>query len=323
MRMARMAKVIGITSTICLLLVSMTVAGCGWFGGGEEEPQDAEQSTETSETSPTLSPAAESPTTISSPSLDTPTPTPEHTPLPLRDDFEGETLVVGTNVSPSYPPLEFVDESSGTVQGFDIDLARAIGERLNAAIRIETTYSFETLPAAIADGHVDLIISGIPIQREQTQGVVYSMPYLAIGQGVAVRRDLQIPITRVEDLSQLGLIGVQQNTIGEDALRNAGITSAQMYYVPGIDEAFVALARGTIDAVVADGAAVAWYTRQWEETIKLVGGPFAVNQFGIVMRPDDQRLRTAINGTLQDLKDDGTLQQLLNTWGLEHVAYIP
>jgi ABC-type amino acid transport substrate-binding protein len=231
--------------------------------------------------------------------------------------------VVGTNVSPSYPPLEFVDESSGTVQGFDIDLARAIGERLNAAIRIETTYSFETLPAAIADRHVDLIISGIPIQREQTQGVVYSVPYLAIGQGVAVRRDLQIPITRVEDLSQLGLIGVQQNTVGEDALRNAGIASAQMYYVAGIDEAFVELARGTIDAVVADGAAVAWYTRQWAETIKLVGGPFAVNEYGIVMRPDDQRLRTAINGTLQDLKDDGTLQQLLNTWGLEHVAYIP
>lgn len=279
---------------------------------------------------PTVSPAPETPVTPAPESTVLPTPLPtaltaspseSDTPSvsPLAD-LAGQTLIVGSDTA--YPPMEYVERETKRIVGFDIDLMYAIGAQLNATIEFRSFRDFDHILAALNRGDFDLVVSGVAVTTERTQVVDFSRPYLEVGQVVVVSAE-QTGIAGVEDLPNARLVGVQQDTVGEAVARQAGVDAPRIQPYETIDLAFNGLISGGVDAVVADGPVAAWYVSQHPDLIKVVGEPFRTVQYAIALQQGDTALQEALNGALQELEADGTLQRLLATWHLTEVATIP
>lgn len=238
----------------------------------------------------------------------------------LAADLEGRVLTVGSDTT--YPPMEFIDDQTREIVGFDVDMMNEIGRRINAEVEFETFPNFDAIFAALANGDFDLVVSSVSVTEERRQIIDFSDPYLSIGQVIAVQQENDT-ITTVEDLVNAELVGVQGGTTGEQAALEAGVDEAKIRRYDTIDLAFQDLANGAVDAVVADGPPSARYTAQLSDTVKVVGEPFTTEDYAIALQQDQPELKEAVNAALAQMKEDGTLEQLMEKWNLQDVATLP
>lgn len=152
-------------------------------------------------------------------------------------------MVVGSDIA--FEPFEFVKD--GQNKGFDIDLMRAIAERLGVEVEFVNT-DFGTLFPQLASGQFDAIISAITITNERDQSIDFSNPYFLTIQGLAVLEGAEI--NGVDDLDG-ARVAVQTATTGEDyALEH--FMSSDVRSFPSSDAAFAALVADQVDAVFID-----------------------------------------------------------------------
>ena len=85
---------------------------------------------------------------------------------------EQSSIKLGT--SPDFPPFEY--KKDGKITGFDIDLAKAIAEKLDKKLEIHE-FDFNSLIPAMQAGKVDFVISGLTITPERANNVDFSNIY--------------------------------------------------------------------------------------------------------------------------------------------------
>ena len=89
-------------------------------------------------------------------------------------------LLVGANIT--FPPYEFYWTNPETgveeMAGFDIMLARGIGEALGVEVEI-ADQAFSGLITALSVGELDCVISGLAIKPERLEVVDFSVPYFS------------------------------------------------------------------------------------------------------------------------------------------------
>lgn len=88
-------------------------------------------------------------------------------------------------VDDSYPPMEFKNEKNETV-GFDIDVAKAIGEKLGLEVEFVST-AWDGIFASLNTDKFDCIISSVSINEDRQQNFAMTKPYIANAQVVVVK----------------------------------------------------------------------------------------------------------------------------------------
>ena len=83
------------------------------------------------------------------------------------------TLTVAT--SATFPPFEFQDSKTGTVQGFEIDLVKAVGAKMGRDVKIENI-GFDAIIPGILSGTIDMGAAGFSITPERGKRVLFSLP---------------------------------------------------------------------------------------------------------------------------------------------------
>lgn len=214
---------------------------------------------------------------------------------------------------PSWPPFEFIDEASGQIQGFDIDLAQRLAERLVAGGRAEmVTVGFDSLYDALLASRCDVVLSALPYEPMRTQDVVYSVAYFNAGLVVLAREETQ-DIERLEDLEGRG-VAVEWGFVPEgdahqkEFLRNLG---ARRYDTAA--GAIRALHAGEVEAAIVDRITALAYMRECEG-IRFVDEPIYDVNYVIPVRPDAFRLLEEVNRILLEMREDGTLEELQDAW---------
>ena len=101
-------------------------------------------------------------------------------------DLGGKVLRIGSDTT--YPPMEMVDEKTGEIIGFDVDLVDAICERINCVPQFVTT-AWDGIFAALQQGEFDMVVSGVSITPERDKQMDFSDPYLVVSQAIMVRID--------------------------------------------------------------------------------------------------------------------------------------
>jgi len=217
-----------------------------------------------------------------------------------------EKLTIG--MSADYKPFEYTDED-GQIIGFDVDIAKAIGEKLGVEVEFVDT-AFDGLIPGLKSGKYDLIMSAMTITEKRAKAVDFTDPYFNAGQVVAVTADND-NIQSVEDLEGKK-VGTQLGTTGDLKVSEMeNIEQIKRY--EKIPQAFIDLNNGRIDAVVNDLPVTAAYILTNPE-VKIVGKPFTTENYGIAARPGDEQLLTEINTALQEVKEDGTYDEVYNSW---------
>lgn len=221
---------------------------------------------------------------------------------------ESDTVIVATDNG--FVPFEFIDEKSGELVGFDIDLIKAIADQAGLDLRIQTM-EFDGLVAGIQSGRYDIGIAGITITEERREHIDFSEPYYDAGLILAVRADDD----RITSAADLGgrRVGTRSGTTSESYLKEhhneAGIVS-----FPGIIEAYMDLAAGRVDAVLYDVPNVRYYVSSDEVTdLKTVGEVLQGEQYGIAF-PKGSELRDRVNEALRTLKANGIYDRIYARW---------
>ncbi len=214
-------------------------------------------------------------------------------------------LTVGTNAE--FPPFEYVDDN-GEPDGFDIALIKAIGEKLGVTVEVENM-EFEALVSAIGS-KIDLAIAGMTVTDERQASVDFSNPYYDALQYVIVPEGSEI--ASFDDLAGKN-IGVQLGTTGDfiasDDVEGANVSQ----YNKGVD-AVNDLLNGRVDCVIIDKNPAQVFETQFSGQIKALDGAqfgFEVENYAIALPKGDAALAEQVNKALEEIKADGTFDQLV------------
>jgi polar amino acid transport system substrate-binding protein len=182
---------------------------------------------------------------------------------PAEEGEEVATVTPGkltVAFSPDYAPMEFVDltkEGQDMYVGFDVTLAKFIAEQLHLQL-VLVPMSFDACQTAVAEGTVDLSISGFSWSAQREQDFNLSDIYHA-----GNNEDAQVIITLAAHTEKYttteGLadakIGVQRTSLQHD-LTLAQLPESQLVVFTHLDDAVAQLLDGHIDCItVADGNA--------------------------------------------------------------------
>jgi len=214
--------------------------------------------------------------------------------------IEDGTLIVGLDIP--YPPFEQGDPPDYT--GFDIDLINAVADDLGLEVQIEDA-PFDLILTG-GGGQFDLSISATTITPAREKKVDFSDPYFVSSQGLLVAEGSDI--ASIDDVTSDTIVGAEDGTTGETYATDNS-EAGEVRGFPSVDDAFNALSVGQVDAVVADGPTVedAAATKEGLEVVEIFPTD---EQYGIVFPDGSDALLEAVNGSLQTIKDDGTLDEI-------------
>lgn len=215
-----------------------------------------------------------------------------------------QKIIVGTDAT--YPPLEYVNDK-GDIVGFDIDVVKALAKEMNADIEIKNI-SFDKLFESLADKEIDVVASSVTITDDRQKEMLFSSPYLNVGQVVVTRKDSDI--LGADDLRGLK-VGVQANTTSEEeGLKYSDSLTTYINY----DLALSDLLNNKIDAIIIDYPAGVSMTQSHNNEIKIVGNPFTSEFYGFAVSNNNQKMLDKINSALSTIKKNGLLDKLENDW---------
>ncbi|MBQ9987047.1 MAG: transporter substrate-binding domain-containing protein, partial [Erysipelotrichales bacterium] len=101
---------------------------------------------------------------------------------------DNDALVIG--VDDTFAPMGFRDENNELV-GFDIDLARALAEKMKVEIEFQPI-DWSMKETELNGGNIDLIWNGYTITDKRKEQVAFSDTYLENSQIIVVLKDSDI-----------------------------------------------------------------------------------------------------------------------------------
>ena len=209
-----------------------------------------------------------------------------------------------------YPPMEYVDPTTNTNQGFDIDLMNAIGQ-VEGFQPVFKNMGFDGIIAAVQTNNVDCAISAITITPDRQQSVDFSIPYYHSGLIIAVRAD-NTTIHSYNDLKGQEL-AAQIGTTGYD--KSVAITPTdKVKTFDHIPEALLEIKNGGAVAMINDSEVSAYYVKQDPSDYKLVGQPLTSEFYGIAVPKNRPDMLQKMNDGLNKLKASGEYVTLYQKW---------
>ncbi|HET8727382.1 MAG TPA: ABC transporter substrate-binding protein [Alphaproteobacteria bacterium] len=218
-----------------------------------------------------------------------------------------ETLVVGAY--PTNPPWEFKNED-GAFEGFEIDVAREVAERLGMDVEFQDL-GFQALFAATSSGRIDAAVSSISITNERLQNQSFTQPYYD-SDGTIVGRAAS-EVSSLEDLEGK-VIGVVAATTGEAwAKENAerlGIAEVKSYAAQ--QDLLLDVQNGRIEGGAGEIAGFQYAMTKIPGLKILVRIPTG-ERFAMMMKKDHPMLEP-VNDAITAMKEDGTMAAIHEKW---------
>ncbi|MGM0535311.1 MAG: transporter substrate-binding domain-containing protein [Pseudomonadota bacterium] len=212
---------------------------------------------------------------------------------------------------PSFVPFEMMDQETGEMVGFDMDILSELSERAGFEYELETM-DFNGIIPAVQTGNVDIAIAGITITEEREEIVDFSDPYYDSGLQILVGAN-DDSIEGLEDLAGKK-IGTKVGSTSYDFLEENLGDDADITPYPGSSDMYMALLGGSVDAVFYDAPNVGYFSQtKGEGRVKVVGDLYEGQQYGIAFAEGSEWV-DPVNEALAEMKEDGTYDELHAKW---------
>ncbi|TGN40370.1 transporter substrate-binding domain-containing protein [Marinobacter confluentis] len=220
-----------------------------------------------------------------------------------------ETLRVVTD--PSFVPFEMMDQETGEMIGFDMEIIREVADRAGFEIDLNTM-DFNGIIPALQTGNVDIAIAGITITAEREEIVDFSDPYYDSGLRILVRKGNE-DVTEFSDLEGKK-IGTKIGSTSYDYLTENIEADDGVTPYPGSSDMYMALMSRAIDAVFYDAPNVGYFARtKGEGKVQTVGPLYEGQQYGIALKSGSEWVDD-VNDALAAMKEDGTYKTIYEKW---------
>jgi len=220
-----------------------------------------------------------------------------------------EQLVMATNAE--FPPYEYHDGDK--IVGIDAEVAQAIADKLGMELVIEDV-AFDSIIPGVQAGKYDMGMAGMTVTDERLEYVNFSTSYAKGVQSVILPENSTI--ASIDDIVGKK-VGVQTSTTGDiyasAPVEEGGFGEENVTRYDNGAVAVQALLEGKVDCVIIDNEPAKSYVAA-NEGLKILDTAYTEEEYAICFNKDDAELQAKVNGALEELIADGTLQSIVDKY---------
>ncbi len=227
----------------------------------------------------------------------------------LTSQAEG---ILKVGIATDCEPLAFKED--GELKGIKVDNARAVGRYLNRQVRFIEMPLAEFIPA-LQIGKIDVVMSGFSITEERAKSVLFTEPFLRIGQMAIIRTADAVDLSHPSALFRDGLrIAVQPDTTGQ-AFATQHFPKALIQTFEDDHAAFRALRNNVTDVYIHDSP-TSWLMMRSKDNHDLfsLARPMTEEGLAWAVAPTSAWLLRELNQILSQMRITGELQEIQQRW---------
>lgn len=299
-----------LSMVLAAVLTAAMLTGCG-SEGTEETTAPAEE---------TEAPAEEAEAAEGEAEAETPETDGEESAL-LKEIKERGYITIATS---NDAPFCYYDVDTNELKGLDVEILQEICNRLGIPeIQAQVT-DFSNMLIELNNKNVDMVADAMYIKDERLEVALFTDVWYTEGEAITIRTDSEF--TTKESLKD-AVVGAQPGTAfyetGEQWVKEGKIKELVGYENQAT--LMTAVNAGKVDAVITDGI-VSGYTISQDSSLELkLMSPYdaeAVGRIGAAVRFEDADFLAEVNGALNEMKEDGTLMKILESYGLTEDYFI-
>ena len=215
--------------------------------------------------------------------------------------------VIRIGVNPNFPPMSSYG-ANGQLQGFDVNVARALARKLGVSLELVPTEAAARVPFLVS-GRIDLSLGALTITPERRALIDFSVPLHTEAMGVITTNRLKI--TRWQDLNRDDLTLVNMRGNYSNSVLAEKLPLPQRLLVDGNADTIRAIAQGRADALVENVDFFIGFTRTHPDvTWRVLPEPLFAAACGIGVARGNDSLRSAVDAALIGLHRDGSINRL-------------
>lgn len=241
----------------------------------------------------------------------------ENASAETTDESSRTTFTVGFDAE--YPPYGYMDDD-GEYTGFDLELAQEVAKRLGLEYKAQPI-AWDSKDMELESGNIDCIWNGFTMTGREDD-YTWTEPYMANQQVFVVANDSDIN-------SQADLAGkiveVQADSSAEAALKEAPELTAtfkELLTTSDYNTAFMDLEQGAVDAIAMDVIVAGYQIQQRNADFKILDDSLSEEEYGVGFKKGNTELRDKVQSTLEEMAEDGTLQEVSEKWFSKDVTTI-
>ncbi len=202
----------------------------------------------------------------------------------------------------AWAPFNFIDDS-GTAQGFDVDIAWALCEKMKADCEV-VTQDWDGLIPGLKVRKFDAIIASMSITEERLRVVDFTNKYYSGGLRFLGEKGTSFDLDNLDGK----VIGAQRATLGAQYLEDNFTGKADLKFYDNQDNVYLDLLAGRLDIILSDELPTYNWLKSSEsgEKFEFKGDAFQKNdEIGIAVRKGD-KLKAKFDKALEEILADGT-----------------
>lgn len=212
----------------------------------------------------------------------------------------------------TFAPFEFMNSKTGQLEGFEIDLVKALCAKMGKEPEI-TMYKFDGILPAVLSNTVDFAAAGFAITEERKKKVLFTDPFYMSGITVILPANSDLKVEKFEDLKGKS-ISVQMGSISHDKAKT--IPDAKITTFDQSPDAILNMIQGGSDAAINSLASTDYMIATRPALAKQVKR-LDVEQgsyMAMVVPKNRPETRDALNKALAEIMADGTYDKIHEKW---------
>ena len=249
-------------------------------------------------------------------------PTLTPTPVSSADQYpesvdEISFITVATDAPSRFKRFEDINPF-GDVIGFDPDVMRYIAEQTGIDYEFVVT-SYDGLLESVSQDEFDAAMSALIIPEHPEEGLIYTTPYLEIGQVLVVRAN-ETALLSYADIEAGVPIGVQRFTSGEQIARSTiGLAEPDLQLYDSSAAALQALIDGQVEGAIIENLDAEHFTAAYPQQLKIAGGGgrdawITTKSYGIAIAENNEALLELLNSAIAQAQSEGIISEVTNDW---------
>lgn len=224
----------------------------------------------------------------------------------LDDIKKSEVIRIG--VKYDFKPFGFIN-NEGKLDGFDIDLARFIADKLNVSAKFYQVSSKSRIPM-LKNDTVDIVIASMTHTVKRDKVVDFSISYFFDHQAILVRGSTKEKEFKNFENKKVGVI---KGSTSADRFSKL-YPKSKLIYFSEYPQALRALKNGHVLAVSSD---YSWcYTQQMDSfgTLRVLKNNLSSECYAVALKENESKLRDAVNFALIELVQEGVYSEIYEKW---------
>ena len=226
----------------------------------------------------------------------------------LEEIMASKKIVIGVN--PTLPPLGIFNDKN-EIDGFDVDVAKKLGETLGLKVEIVQVGSPDRIPF-VSSGKIDAVLGAMTITPERQKVIDFTVPVHTEVLGVLTTKSKTYKDWTELNDPAIKLVEVRGSTPVK--LVQEKLPKAQLLLLDNYPDAVRAIAQGRADAMIDVMDSMTEHTRKHKVDWRIVDAPIEVYFCAIGVQKGNDALREKLNSSIKELHRSGYVDERWAKW---------